>query len=257
MYFDVSLPTPAQFPSRFNPARLASFFLFSSPLSHGRFPIRARLHVKISARSVYFRRKTRVARGACLRACARGTGGEKVRAISRATSLSFSLSARWLQQVEEGKRPLLHHPFLFRGTHLPNPNGCPLMCIARALALNMLPRASCQRRSKVPSRTTYCGDSLFPPLLSFLPCRGNRETERGKEEGRKRVEGFRFLGISIDDSFDDYSWMHVYMQRFEEKVITCVRTISWIRSELVSRRGFHFKFWNCIANERTRDPRDI
>lgn len=111
MYFDVSLPTPAQFPSRFNPARLASFFLFSSPLSHGRFPIRARLHVKISARSVYFRRKTRVARGACLRACARGTGrGEKVRAISRATSLSFSLSARWLQQVEEGKRPLLHHP---------------------------------------------------------------------------------------------------------------------------------------------------
>lgn len=112
MYFDVSLPTPAQFPSRFNPARLASFFLFSSPLSHGRFPIRARLHVKISARSVYFRRKTRVARGACLRACARGTGrGEKVRAISRATSLSLSLSARWLQQVEEGKRPLLHHPF--------------------------------------------------------------------------------------------------------------------------------------------------
>lgn len=93
MYFDVSLPTPVQFPSRFNPARLASFFLFSSPLSHGRFPIRARLHVKISARSVYFRRKTRVARGACLRACARGTGrGEKVRAISRATSLSLSLS---------------------------------------------------------------------------------------------------------------------------------------------------------------------
>lgn len=197
MYFDVSLPTPAQFPSRFNPARLASFFLFSSPLSHGRFPIRARLHVKISARSVYFRRKTRVARGACLRACARGTGGEKVRAISRATSLSLSLSLLGgCSRSKRVKGRCCTTPSLPLPWNAPNPNGCPLMCIARALALNMLPRASCQRRSKVPSRTTYCGDSLFPPLLSFLPCRGNRETEteRGKEEGRKRVEGVSFLG---------------------------------------------------------------
>ena len=117
MYFDVSPPTPCavSIPIQPGSARFI-FFLFSSPLSHGRFPIRARLHVKISARSVYFRRKTRVARGACLRACARGTGrGEKVQAISRATHgqplcFSLSLSVRWLQQVEEGKRPLLHHP---------------------------------------------------------------------------------------------------------------------------------------------------
>lgn len=92
---------------------LGSFFLFSSPLSHGRFPIRARLHVKISARSVYFRRKTRVARGLCLRACAREQDEErKCKQFhgQHTANLSFSLSARWLQRVEEGKRPLLHHP---------------------------------------------------------------------------------------------------------------------------------------------------
>ena len=33
--------------------------------------------------------------------------------------------------------------------------------------------------------------------------------------------------------------------------------MDWVQSELVSRRGFHFKFWNCIANERTRNPCDI
>lgn len=33
--------------------------------------------------------------------------------------------------------------------------------------------------------------------------------------------------------------------------------VDWVQSELVSRRGFHFKFWNCIANERTRNPCDI
>ena len=39
--------------------RNVRFVFFLSWLSRGRFPIGARLHVKISARSVYFRRKTR------------------------------------------------------------------------------------------------------------------------------------------------------------------------------------------------------
>ena len=50
----------------------------------------------------------------------------------------------------------------------------PLSRVHRALsplALNMLLRASCQRRSKVPSPTTYCRDTLFFfPFFSLFFC---------------------------------------------------------------------------------------
>lgn len=51
----------------------------------------------------------------------------------------------------------------------------PLSRVHRALsplALNVLLRASCQRRSKVPSPTTYCRDTFFFffPFFSFFSC---------------------------------------------------------------------------------------
>ena len=107
--------------------RASSFFSLSlslslSWLSRGRFPIGARLHVKISARSVYFRRKTREsAEGSrsrvCLRACARQENEER-----KCTSKQFhgqhtarhsaaaAAAAVVAAQVEEGKRLLLHRP---------------------------------------------------------------------------------------------------------------------------------------------------
>lgn len=73
---------------------------------------------------------------------------EKVQAISRTTH-GWRRSRR-----VKGRRATP----VQRTYPIPPPLETP--CILCALALNMLLHASCQRRSKVPSRTTYCGDRL-------------------------------------------------------------------------------------------------
>ena len=123
----------------------------------------------------------------CLRACARQEDEER-----KCTSKQFhgqhtglgtlSAAVAVAAQVEEGKRLLLHrplvvplHPSCNALTQSQRPlSPFPLSRVHRALsplALNMLLRASCQRRSKVPSPTTYCRDTLFflAFFLSFSP----------------------------------------------------------------------------------------
>lgn len=128
--------------------------------------------MKISARSVYFRRKTRVGRGVAFegvftRVCTPRGRREKVQAISRATHGQALGGCSRSKRVKGCCCTTPPKPLVPRATHLPNPNVRSAVCIAGALALNMLLRASCQRRSKVPSRTTYCRDTVFS--FSFYP----------------------------------------------------------------------------------------
>lgn len=169
-------------------------FFLSLPLSRRRFPIGARLHVKISARSVYFRRKTRVGRGVAFegvftRVCTPRGRREKVQAISRATHGQALGGCSRSKRVKGCCCTTPPKPLVPRATHLPNPNVRSAVCIAGALALNMLLRASCQRRSKVPSRTTYCRDMV---LFFFLPLyqREKRELLRAaytQGQDRRRI----------------------------------------------------------------------
>lgn len=100
------------FPSRFNRARLIFPFFFSPftrTFPNSSSPARENLCTVSLFQTEDASRPGPV----FTRVCTRTGRGEKVQAISRATHgqpLSLSLSARWLQRVEEGKRPLLHHP---------------------------------------------------------------------------------------------------------------------------------------------------
>lgn len=128
--------------------------------------------MKISARSVYFRRKTRVGRGVAFegvftRVCTPRGRREKVQAISRATHGQALGGCSRSKRVKGCCCTTPPKPLVPHATHLPNPNVRSAVCIAGALALNMLLHASCQRRSKVPSRTTYCRDTVFS--FSFCP----------------------------------------------------------------------------------------
>lgn len=111
-------PPLVQFPSRFNPARLASFFSFfllpfHTDVSqfelactwkslHGQFILDGRRESPVGR--VYARVHAEQDEE---RKCNQFHGQHTA---NLSVSLSLSLSARWLQQVEEGKRPLLHHP---------------------------------------------------------------------------------------------------------------------------------------------------
>ena len=245
MYFDVSPPTPCavSIPIQPGSARFI-FFLFSSPLSHGRFPIRARLHVKISARSVYFRRKTRVARGACLRACARGTGrGEKVQAISRATHgqplcFSLSLSLSLLGGCSRSKRvkgrccttpppPPLPWNALTQSKR-------PLTHVHRARVKHVAPR---ELPATIKSAVAYhllwrqpFSPSPFLPSLSH----GNRETERKAEaeaesEAETETETDRGRGRDRDRDRDRQRQRQRQRQRERErgKGIEGFRFLDW------------------------------